>query len=502
MQIKHYLLVVLLFSIFLTPAFAQQPASGQVCGYTGKSAWLEWYQQHRDELALERGVDTNWLYVPMTLHMVGTDQGTGHYRLEQGLRNICEMNEYFAEAHIRFYLLPGDPVRYHNSSYWFDHDWDGGSDMINQNYVYDRLNAFVVKNPAGNCGYSWQDAIVLGTDYGCSDAGNTTWSHEAGHHFSLPHTFVGWEGTEWDYSEPAPEEIDGHPVEKVDGSNCLTGGDGFCDTRPDYLNFRWPCDANKESVAAQLDPDSVEFHSDATLIMGYPFDECSSRFSPQQIEAMRTNLYTEHSAYLQFTAPMEYIPDSSVVQLISPIDTQNVQFDNFTLSWNPVPGASFYHVEVGLAPILSAKYYNQILYNTTSVTITTNVPNNRLLKWRVRPYGVWDVCHSNTVIQYGVFRTKNLTATNELEESVVAELSPNPVSSGLPSVFTLTSDEYMDALLSVSDAAGRLCLTQDIRLSPGENRLDIATSGLSAGFYVVTLRNDKGAIVKRLAIID
>ena len=500
MQIKHYLSVTLLFSIFLTPVFAQQPASGQFCGYTGKSAWLKWYQQHRVELALERGVDTNWLYIPVTLHLVGTDQGGGHYKLPQALRNICEMNEHFAEARIRFYLLPGDPVRYHDNSSWYEHEYfPGGDEMINENYEYDRLNAFVVKNPAGNCGYWWQDVIVLGTDYGCSDAGNTTWAHEAGHQFSLPHTFDGWEGFEWEYDKPAPDSINGHLVEKANGSNCLTSGDGFCDTRPDYLNYRWPCDANKESITPQLDPDSVEFRSDATLYMAYPSDECASRFSPEQIEAMRTNIYNEHPAYLQIIEPLENMPDNALVELISPVDTQNVQYDNITLSWEPLPGASFYHVEVGLAPVLAVKYYNETLYNTTSVTITSNVPNNRLLKWRIRAYSEWDVCNS-TNTQTGVFRTKNLTATNDLEEIVVAELSPNPVAGGLPAVFTLTSDEYMDALLSVSDAAGRLCLTQEVRLAPGENRLDIATNGLSAGFYVVTLRNEKGAIVKRLAV--
>ncbi|HRI62467.1 MAG TPA: T9SS type A sorting domain-containing protein, partial [Saprospiraceae bacterium] len=83
-----------------------------------------------------------------------------------------------------------------------------------------------------------------------------------------------------------------------------------------------------------------------------------------------------------------------------------------------------------------------------------------------------------------------------------ADLSPNPVAGWLPAVLSVTSDENLEAVLSVTDAAGRLCTIQDIRLSPGENRLDIATDGLSAGFYVVTLRNEKGALVKRLAVTN
>jgi len=500
MRIKHYSLIFLLF-VSLKTIFAQQPLADRLCGYTGKSSWLEWYQKHRLEIAQERGADTAWLYVPMTLHLVGTDQGTGNYKLEQALRAVCEMNEQFEEARIRFYLMPGDPVRYPNKTAWYDHEFfPGGDEMINENKLPNRLNAFVVADPAGNCGYAWQDAIVIGTN--CSGPGNTTWAHEAGHHLSLPHPFRGWEGFDWDYAEPAPEEIDDVLVEKTDGSNCFISGDGFCDTRPDYLNFRWACDANKESFTTQIDPNGEEFRSDATLIMGYSLDVCASRFTEEQIEAMRANLYFEHDEYLQITEPLESVADDAFVELVSPIDTQTAQFNNLTLTWNPVPGATLYNVEVGLAPGFSPKFYNQTFYNTTSVTITSGIPNNRILKWRVRAFSEWDVCHTNTNIQVGVFKTKNLTATNELEEVAVAELSPNPALKGLPAILSVTSDEFFDAVLTVHDAAGRLCLTQDVRLSPGENRLDIATDELSSGFYVVTLRNEKGALVKRLAVAE
>ena len=499
MQTKLYAFVFLLFS-FLNTAFAQQPVSDKWCGYTGKSPWLQWYQQHRDQLAQERGTDTAWLYVPMTLHIVGTNIGSGYYKLEQALRNICEMNGHFEEARIRFYLKPDDPVRYHNNSDWYTHQYyPGGDEMINENYQYDRLNAFVVADPSGACGYWWQDVIVLGTN--CSGPGNLTWAHEAGHQLSLPHTFSGWEYFSWNYNNPAPEEIDGHEVEKMDGSNCLWAGDGFCDTRPDYLNYRWGCDANKQSSTIQRDPDGIEFRSDATLFMAYPSDECASRFSPEQIEAMRANLYTEHEAYILQTPPFAEIDDNAVVELVSPIDSQAVQFNNATLKWNPVPNATIYTVEVGLAPNLSPKFYSQTLFNTTSVTITSGIPNNRALKWRVRAYNEWDVC-SNPNAAAGTFITKNLSATNELERSILAELSPNPVIAGLPAYLTVNSDEAMDATLNVTDAAGRLCQSQNFRLNIGENRIEIPTGQLSAGIYTLALRNEKGTLLKRLAVTE
>ncbi len=500
MQTKHYFFVILLLNAF-SPLFSQKMLSGQPCGTTGKTPWLEWYQQHRNELAQERGTDTAWLYVPMTLHLVGTDNGSGYFKLEQAIRAVCEMNDQYADAHIRFYLYPGDPVRYHDNTSWYNHEYyPGGDEMINDNRLPDRLNAFVVADPAGNCGYSWQDAIVLGS--GCSGIGNSTWAHEAGHHLSLPHPFVGWEGTSWNYNNPAPEKVGGQLVEKTDSSNCFDASDGFCDTRPDYLNYRWTCDDNKLSITAQRDPDSVQFRSDATLIMGYALDACASRFTPEQIEAMRSDLYFNHFSYLQITDPLPEIDDNALVGLISPVDSQKVQYNDITLTWNPVPGATMYVVEVGLPPSLSPKFYNQTVYNTTSVTITKGIPNNRLMKWRVRAYSEWDICQPNDNAQGGYFSTKNLSATNDLEQVAQAELSPNPVAGGFPALLTVSTDESMDAVLHITDAAGRLCQSRQVRLSPGDNALEIPTDGLNAGFYVVTLRNEKGALVKRLAVAE
>lgn len=500
MQTKLYALAFLL--LLSTPAaFAQQVISDPVCGYAGKSPWLEWYQQHRDQIAQDRGSDTSWLYAPMTLHLVGRNDGSGRFPFAQALRAVCEMNEQFAPAHIRFYLKPGDGVRYHDNSDWYEHEYfPGGDEMINFNYEYDRMNAFVVSDPSGACGYSWQDAIVLGIN--CSGIGNFVWSHEAGHHLSLPHTFSGWEGFSWDYSEPAPEDIDGHLVEKMDSSNCYWAGDGFCDTKPDYLNFRWTCNQDKVSPTQQNDPDGVPFRSDGTLFMAYPNDECASRFSAEQIEAMRTNLHTQHESYILQTPPIGEIDDDASVELVSPIDTQIVQYDNVTLTWNAVPNANFYTVDVGLAPGLAPKFYSDILYNTTSVTLPKPLPNNRVMLWRVRIHGDWDVCNPNNVVQIGVFKTQNLSATNDLERIVLAELSPNPVAIGIPAILTVTSSDAMDAVLNVTDASGRLCQQQNFRLVDGENRIEIPTESLNAGLYLLTLQNEKGTLVKRLAVTN
>jgi hypothetical protein len=492
----------LIFTIIFFLGFSNvqsQITNPDGCGTVGMTEWFKWYVQNRDMLqAAEGGSDTNWLYVPVTLHLLGTDAGTGYFNTSLAIAAMNNMNQQYIPARIRFYLVPGDPFRYINNSAWYSHDWQDGADMIFANKIPNRLNAFVVQDPAGNCGYSWHDAIVLGK--GCSSSTNTTWAHEAGHHFSLPHPFLGWEGESHDYNQPAPAAINGHDVEKTDGSNCQFAGDYFCDTPPDYLNYRWQCNSDGESTVLEHDPDGVSFRSDASLIMGYAYDACASRFSDEQIMAMRNNLNFDHNEYLQLSAPLQEISDATPVELISPIDTAFVQYNNFTLTWNPVPDASLYTVEVGLSEEMQPRLIWKTTYNSTTLSITQGIPNNKLVYWRVYPYSEWDLSKQLAEPQLGVFTTKNLLSTNELENVLQAELTPNPVLSGLPASLSLNTESAMDAQLTVSETSGRVCVSQQIKLEAGENNLHIPTEKLPAGLYIVTVQNELGSLTKRLAI--
>lgn len=495
-----YLYFAILLSCSVSLLQGQQ-LTNNWCGNAEVTPWLDWYADHRHEFAQIRSDEI--LYVPVTVHLVGTDQGSSFFPFDMAIRAVCGMNERFAEANIQFYLVPGDPVRYISNSDWFEHEYfPGGAEMIDENKIPGRLNAFVVSDPAGNCGYAWKDAIVLGT--GCSSSNNSTWSHEAGHHLSLPHPFVGWESMDWDFSQPAPEFVGNREVERTDGSNCEDASDRFCDTSPDYLSDRWQCNDDHESEQLQHDPENVAFRSDATLIMGYASDECTSRFTPDQIDAMRANLQTEHESYLQVSEPGTGVDDDVAVQLVSPIDSQIVQYNNFELVWNAIPNATIYVVEVFLYPSMSSyqRLFQKTLINETSVSINQPMPNNRALYWRVRAFNEWDVCNPNQNAQVGILKTRNISGTNDLERSVTAELMPNPVAGGTPAILNISSDETMNAKLQVTDASGRMCMQQNLRIYPGDNQLQIETATLQAGIYLVSVQNEKGMLLKRLTVTE
>jgi len=60
----------------------------------------------------------------------------------------------------------------------------------------------------------------------------------------------------------------------------------------------------------------------------------------------------------------------------------------------------------------------------------------------------------------------------------------------------------MDLAVTLCDAAGRVCHQQRYRVFAGDNQFEVPTTNLSAGMYSVLLQNEKGATVKRLAVVE
>lgn len=489
------LFFVALCCALTAPLFAQMPAP---CGYTGHSPWLEQYIKNRPPLP-ENNADTTWMYVPVTLHITGTDTGTGYYPLDQAIRALCEMNEKYEQVNIRFYLAPDEPVRYINNSSWHKHDNAGGREMAEANALQARLNAFVVSDPNGNCGYSGFGVIVLGQ--GCSGTGYTTWAHEAGHHFSLPHTFRGWEGYQHNYSTPAPIKIGSRFVENVDRTNCRDAGDFFCDTRPDYLNFRWTCNASGESSTLQTDPLGNTFRSDGTLLMGYADQACRARFTPEQIAAMRANLRGEHSEYLQWPEPGPGFPADAVVELTMPVDSQVVAYNNASFAWKPLPGAAFYQLEIARSESFATVLYRAVVFADTQYTFTKPIINNNTLYWRVKGFNTDVPCAPFDTFQTGIFRTRNLSVSaQDLSHKFASITVNNPVATGSEAWLSTDATESIEGTLELSDAMGRLVGSKTVFIPTGESQTAVGAANLRPGFYTLTLRTTSGTLTRRLLV--
>ncbi len=476
---KKQLLTLLLFLAGYSATFAQT-APNPCATPAVKSEWLKRYQQN--PAAFPKSNER--MYVDMTIHIMGNDNGQGYFSITKTLNAFCELNEDFETADIQFVLKD---VLYHDETSYFSHqEFEPGYEMMATYNIPNTLNCYIVEDPAGACGYSiygWGIALKQT----CINAGDNTWAHEVGHALSLPHTFSGWEGYDHNYNLPAPAFVDGTEVERVNGSNCQSAGDGFCDTAADYLNDRWGCSFNGNSTTSQKDPSGVSFYSNGSYFMSYSLDACSYQFSAEQIAAMRANLLDDNEDLMSETQPGEPIIGDIVLAAITPAQGGSAPNPNaVTLQWEPVPNATHYVVQLNPFSFFSV-VVNQFIVEGTSLTVN-NLLANRSYYWRVRPFNNIYTCAPFSNSRY--FTTGSVTGASDLSADQVLNVYPNPIGKG--QILQLRASEMMQgqALLTLSSITGSKVWSSMPMLVEGDQAIEIDTEGLPVGAYVLRIVQD------------
>lgn len=519
MMTRQLLLLFLLVCTTGISAFAQETVIAPCGSVGGRSAWLQRYQSNPE--AYPKSLNTT-LYVPLTIHLVGTDDGQGYFSVARLLDALCTLNADYVEADIQFFI-EGD-IRYINNSFWNSHPSVlDGAEMMFANNVPNTLNCYFVSDPAGNCGYNLPYAGIA-MRKACSNADDHTWAHEVGHALSLPHPFLGWEGgVSWDdsvphnFNDPAPLTvtynytyfkdtlildtliIDTAFVEFVDGSNCQIAADGFCDTSPDYLSDRWQCNANGQSNTVQTDPAGVQFRSDATLIMGYADDACSNRFTAEQIAAMQANLLDEKPELLYNQTPEPDI--TQAVTLVSPDIGDLVPFNQVELSWTPVENAMHYMIQVSRVASFPGGITFEFVSETPFLSIS-ELENNKTYYWRVRPYNRNHTCAGFSSSRY--FQTGDVSAVSELNGIDRVKLMPNPLSSSaVPLQVEFEASEQTTLAIRLLATSGQVLALWNTRVSTGRQLMELAIPDqLAPGLYLIEFSDGyKGRRVEKLSVI-
>ncbi|MEL7161129.1 MAG: hypothetical protein AAFN92_10250, partial [Bacteroidota bacterium] len=349
----NLLTLALLLCAALSPSLSAQwePSTpGRGCGISMKSGWLKKYQA--GEIApVPKSLNSR--FVPMRLVLVGDNGGAGYLDPVTVLSGLEQLNEDFTSASIQFYI---SSIDYLDNSRLFEHNTTGtGSTLARAFSQSGVMNTFFVSFAGGACGYAIPESNYLVMQNDCSGNGDRTWSHEAGHVFSLAHTFYGWEAIEEissiDLNNPSPTSIrfQGETVfvEKMDGSNCNEAADGFCDTEPDYLMERWSCNGNAEYRDSLLDPDSVRFAVTGVNFMSYANDLCQATFTPEQQTAMFTSLARNRNILEREDDADNVAALGTDVNLRFPENNATTDFSNeVDLTWDGVPNADYYVVQV------------------------------------------------------------------------------------------------------------------------------------------------------------
>lgn len=422
--------------------------------------------------------------IPLSVHIVGNDDGEGYYPLEDLFAYICQLNARYAAVNFHFYIKW--PIQYINNTEYYIHDFSSGQAMMWRYNVPNTVNAYFVEDPAGNCGYYSPSADGLAVSKSCATANSNTLIHELGHYFSLPHTFYGWESGN---TPSNPEAV----RRSGTGANCNAAGDGFCDTYADYLSTRWSC----PGPVGRRDQYGDPYHLDSSNYMCYALDGCTSNFSNQQIAAMQYNVHVTRSSFSGAVTPVARPLDSA--RIVYPVDT--LYTNGKTATWRRIPGADYYYVRLAMQD-LPFWILESAFSSDTSMNITIPLTEGTIYELSVIPVNAHDVCMKYSTRQAFAYTEKrrNLAVTSAGKEGAQLLAYPNPLNHGSDlqlNFQTLPPGVYTVTMTSVS---GQMITEQRFNYSGSSNTYNLNTHNCPDGIYFIRWNGPGGQNAFRVRI--
>jgi hypothetical protein len=452
-------------------------------------------------------------YVPVRLHAVSNNNGSGEKLAGDLIEMMCLLNEGYLDQNIQFYLKRMDYNTIQNSS--LNNNPESNFTTIRRERILDAINVFAVDNirdveSSVIAGVYWgpereNDFIIIHHDF-LTDV--RVLVHEVGHFFSLPHPFHGWDRDPWDpdkHGNPvgalAP---DGRTLnEYADRSNCDSTlsqnqnnvGDGICDTPADY---NLVSGAGCRYTLNALDPQGNAVSPAINNFMNY-FNRCAQyQFTPGQKKEILRSLNSSTRTYLDvenFAALQEV---TGRVQLESPANGETVNNSNgVEVHWNSVEGATHYLVEIDFLPSFTSVFEAHIVEDTTF--IFEGLENGRNYFWRIKGLNKYSFCAPESTPWR--FKAEATTSTSELTAYKGWKVYPNPLQRNTELTMMFESDETFTADLRYYSANGQqLFEMENIQVLDGHQAIDVPYRFSNPGLYLVRLTTDDGYITRKVIV--
>lgn len=462
------------------------------CGTGNAPAEVMAYIQSLD-YSIDQTEDYPIINIPVTIHVVRSSAGAGGFLESSAYATICDLNNRMASTGMFFYV-PGQVRFINEDDYYSATNYSPLFDMITIHNVPRTMNVyytnlanmslcgFAFYPNSGPGGFQNDGAVVM--SFACSQPNGTTLTHEVGHFFSLPHTF--------DRTSNNPTAANAELVTRNTNqtfprlsANCNSAGDGFCDTPADFIGTRWSCPTSLQ----QVDLNGDTFQPDSSYYMSYSSDVCMSRFSTQQILAMRGTLSSLSASrgYLLTTPMPNYPLINAGPAALYPATSDTVVPETLVFRWSSMPGANLYRIR---AYVLNFKVVDTLTADTSYAVFGRTIRANRDHSWDVQALSPAQLCapFSPRI----TFRSGNAnTVSSVLDESrTTIKMYPNVNQAGGTLTVVGLQNQVQGQLYILSTQGQRVYQSN---LAGDDEKITLRLPQLATGLYyvVITLPNQQ-----------
>ena len=238
-------------------------------------------------------------------------------------------------------------------------------------------------------------------------------------------------------------------------------------------------------------------------VMSYYSDACATLFSQDQGDAIKADIVSRGFATL-YPAPAN-ITITDTVTVINPLDGAVAPYPLVHFRWNPINGATIYHVHIYEVNFLGIQVLNGVEYDymVTDTEVWQTVEPNKTYEWVVYPINATSFC------DLGMGSTK---AKFEVFDWSVGVENPSPTVSSTM-VYPNPSTEYNDVIIEINTTADveaqivvynsigkEVMPAQLMTLFKGQNIQTLNTSSLSPGIYIINIKTNENIVSHKLII--
>jgi len=448
-------------------------------------------------------------WVPVVFHMASRADGSGQHKDDWVLEQMCFFNENFADQNMKFYLL--DINRFASDQIYVN---SNNADYVRSIHrVGAAMNIYVGGPTQPSSGYGAYYAPNFDWIFTWNDIYDWGLSHEVGHFLTLPHTFNGWEGTDYVTASSglgyAPEMgTNGKPIETVNRGdsleNCQYAADGFCDTPPDYSSGGGGC----TGTISWNDPNNNQFNLDPSIRYNYmSYFFCTPKvFSNDQKEAIMLDNISRGYHYNPVPYPVD-MTEGDAPTLVWPSNNSLAPYTNNAVhfQWDAVDSAGLYMISVNRTfnGTVVSNTYKKVVYSNEAWLV---LEPNQEFNWSVEAFTRSDLCSNPiNISSENTFSTADWTVNTEITQLPIesSRIFPNPTAAANEVLLEINVSSSTNAQLSIYNSLGQQILSaQPLTLQIGKNLEQINIEALSPGIYIVHIETTTERISHKLIVSE